>query len=340
MTEPWTGREASASGQVFEFRLWALLTEQSRGALHVFLPLADRGIDALVHRLSDGVYVPVQAKARSTLIDGEVHLVVWADSLQDDNALLVSGLITEGGLGETMLVVSEKDFKRLADLSSANGRPVYSMGFGMKPRARSRWLPYLVAAERLVERLGVSRMAAAAEEEIAPSPIWRSEEGFLGESEVTRRLAEDGELDLFRCFPDLETAELVALDLKTRRVAGLQIKTIGVDAARPAATVSILASSFRPSPTTWFVVLGWLRDDKRFHEECLFVPSAEIPALCEPSDHGGHLKFDWRLGSPATTQFERFRRPLSALASEVRSAVAAPASPRPAPPGGRKARRS
>lgn len=68
MTEPWTGREASASGQVFEFRLWALLTEQSRGGLHVFLPLADRGIDALVHRLSDGAYQPVQAKARSVLI--------------------------------------------------------------------------------------------------------------------------------------------------------------------------------------------------------------------------------------------------------------------------------
>ena len=55
----------------------------------MFLPLADRGIDALVHRLSDGVYLPVQAKSRSVLVDGEVHLVVWADSLQDDRALLV-----------------------------------------------------------------------------------------------------------------------------------------------------------------------------------------------------------------------------------------------------------
>src|SRR5579872_3207436 len=107
MTEPWTGREASASGQVFEFRLWALLTEQSRGLLHVFLPLADRGIDALVHRLTDDVYIPIQAKGRSVLVDGEVHLVVWAESLRDDNALIVSGLLTEGGLGPTMLVVPE-----------------------------------------------------------------------------------------------------------------------------------------------------------------------------------------------------------------------------------------
>src|SRR5467141_636608 len=74
VTGPWTGDETSASGQVFEFRLWAALTEQSRGRLHVFLPLADRGVDALVHRLADGAYLPIQAKSRSTLMDGEVHL--------------------------------------------------------------------------------------------------------------------------------------------------------------------------------------------------------------------------------------------------------------------------
>src|SRR4029077_13650863 len=130
---PWTADATSASGQAFEFRLWALLTEQSRGRLHVFLPLADRGIDALVHRLGDDAYIPVQAKGRSSLMDGEVHLVVWASSLIDDSALLVSGLLVEGGLGPTMMVVAERDFKRLAELSTWDGRPVYSMGFGMKP---------------------------------------------------------------------------------------------------------------------------------------------------------------------------------------------------------------
>jgi hypothetical protein len=52
--------------------LWAALTEQSRGALHVFLPLADRGIDALIHRISDDAYIPVQAKGRSELDRGDV----------------------------------------------------------------------------------------------------------------------------------------------------------------------------------------------------------------------------------------------------------------------------
>jgi hypothetical protein len=69
-------------------------------------------------------------------------------------------------------------------------------------------------------------------------------------------------------------------------------------------------------------VLGWLRDVKRFHEECLFIPSQEIPGACEPSDRTGYLKFDWHPGSRAATHLDRFRRPLSGLAAEVRSALA------------------
>jgi hypothetical protein len=315
---PWTADATSASGQVFEFRLWALLTEQSRGRLHVFLPLADRGIDALVHRLSDDAYIPVQAKGRSSLMDGEVHLVVWANSLNDDDALLVSGLLIEGGLGPTMLVAPERDFKRLAELSTWDGRPVYSMGFGMNPRANSRWLPFLVPTEQMVERFGISAAAAAAPAEVAaPSPVLRSELGFLGESEVIRLLAEDGDLNLFRAFPDVETSELVVRHLSSRRVLGVQIKTVGVDSATPRATVSFLASSFRPSATTWIVVLAWPREEKRFHDECLLIPSEELRALCGPSVRDGHLNFDWHPGSIATSNPHRYGRHRAELSTAL-----------------------
>jgi hypothetical protein len=40
-------------------------------------------------------------------------------------------------------------------------------------------------------------------------------------------------------------------------------------------------------------VLAWLRDESRFHEECLLIPSEEIRTVCGPSDRDGHLKFDW-----------------------------------------------
>jgi len=308
---PWTREESSASGQVFEFRLWALLTEQSRGGLHVFLPLSDRGIDAIVHRRSDDAYIAVQAKGRSSLMDGEVHLVVWADSLRDDDALLVSGLLTEGGLGPTMLVVPERGFKELADLSTWDGRPVYSMGFGMNPRSDSRWLPHLVPTERLAERFGVTPAFELTE----PTRDWRSDLGFLGESEVIRQLAEDGELNLFRAFPDLETSELVVRHLATQRALGLQIKTIGVDGAHPSGTVSVLASSFRPSPTTYFVVLAWHEESRQFDHECLLVPSTELGHIGQL--RGAHLSFGWHPGSGQESRLTHYRSQVVDLCRSV-----------------------
>lgn len=323
VSERWTRNETSASGQVFEFRLWALLTEQSRGGLHVFLPLADRGVDAMVHRLSDGAYLMVQAKGRSSLVGGEVELVVWAESLVDDNVLVVSGLLVDGGLGPTMLVVHAKDFKRLADATTADGRPIYAMSFGMRPRSDSRWLPYLVPTEQLVERFGVTRSAIELVSEVGPSPTWRSDLGFLGEAEAIRRLAEGERLNLFRPFPDSETAELVVLHVENRRVIGLQIKTVGVGAGHPSGTVSVLESSLRVSPTTYFVVLAWLRDELRFHEECLAIPSNDVPWFAD-EDRFGHLKFEFHPGSGSQGHLDRFRRRLPELKDEIESLLARP----------------
>jgi len=313
---PWTRDETSASGQVFEFRLWAALTEQSRGQLHVFLPLTDRGVDALVHRLTDGAYLPLQAKGRSSLVDGEVAIVVWAASLVDDNVLVVSGLVVDGGLGPTMLVVPAGHFKRLADATTANGRPIYAMSFGMRPRSDSRWLPYLVPMERMVERFGLTPVEAALEPEIGPPPMWRSDLGFLGESEVTRRLAESEKLNLFRPFPDSETAELVVRHQASGRVVGLQVKTVGIDSTHPAATVTALASSLRTSPTTYFVVLAWRRDDRRFHDECLLIPSEELGTIAG-EDSFGHIKFEWHPGSVTKGGLDPFRSRLERLCDAI-----------------------
>jgi hypothetical protein len=316
VTAPWTRNETSASGQVFEFRLWALLTEQSRGGLHVFLPMADRGVDAIVHRLSDGAYLSVQAKGRSSLVGGEVELVVWAESLTDDDVLVVSGLLVEGGLGPTILVVTAGDFKRLADATTADGRPIYAMSFGMRPRSDSRWFPYLVPTEQLVERFGVAPLAIEFAPEAGPSPTWRSDLGFLGESEVTRRLAESDALNLFRPFPDSETAELLALHQTTRAIAGLQLKTVGIDAAHPAATVTARASSLQTAPSTYFVVLAWHRDEGRFLDDCLLVPSEKLRDIAR-EDAYGHVKFEYRPDSAAHGRLDPFRRRLSALKDEI-----------------------
>jgi hypothetical protein len=310
---PWTGDETSASCQVFEFRVWAALTEQSRGSLHVFLPLTDRGVDGLVHQLADDRYVLVQAKMRSRLVDGEVHLVVWPDSIADDHVLIVAGLLVDGGIGPTCLVVPAGDFKRLANVSSDEGKPIYSMEFGMRPRSDSRWLPWLVPQEQLATRFGVS-LEALKEAPLKLRPEWRSDIGFLGESEVVRRLAEAEELNLFRPFPDLETVELAVLHLTTRQVVGLQVKTVDVTQAKLRATVNIRGSSFRPSPTTYFVVLGWLRDESRFHERCLLVPSEKVRELAH-DDGRGHLELEFHANS--TGGLTRFQVGLDELCDRV-----------------------
>jgi hypothetical protein len=317
MSSPWTREEASASGQVFEFRLWAALAEQSRGALHVFLPLADRGIDALVHRLIDDTFLAVQAKGRSVLVEGEVRLEVWADSLHDDKALLVSGLLTDGGLGPTMLVVPVGDFKRMATSSLADGRPIFSTTYATTPSSSSRWHPFLVATDELVERFGIGQATLEAAPITEPSPTWRSDLGFLGESELVRLLAEGSDLNPFRPFPDLETSEVGVLNLQSRQVLGLQAKTVGVDRAHPSATVSVLASSFRPSPNTQFVILAWLREEGEFHEECLLIPSEALRSVCQPGESYGHLKFEWDPGSSSPERLEPYRR----MRSEIRSAI-------------------
>jgi hypothetical protein len=180
------------------------------------------------------------------------------------------------------------------------------MGFGMHPTATGRWFPFLVPTERLAERFGVSVPALGLEEAVA-HPMWRSDVGFLGEAEVVRLLAESGDLNLFRPFPDLETSELAVLHLESRRVLGIQVKTRGVDAANPATTVNVRASSFRSSPTTYFVVLAWLRDEARFHDECLLIPSEEFRDICQPALTEGNLKFEWHPGSAAHSHLDKYR---------------------------------
>ena len=131
-----------------------------------------------------------------------------------------------------------------------------------------------------------------------------------------RRLAETSSLNVFRPFPDLETAELAVLHLDSRRVVGLQVKTVVVDETRFRATVNVRASSFRPAPTTYFVVLAWLRDPSRFHQDFLFIPTLELLEFAR-DDSYGNLSFDRHLSSETPSALDKYRHPLSDLAQRV-----------------------
>lgn len=44
----WHHGHTLAAGQVAEFKVWAELTRQSLGGLHVFLPLRDLGVESML----------------------------------------------------------------------------------------------------------------------------------------------------------------------------------------------------------------------------------------------------------------------------------------------------
>jgi len=156
----WHHGQTLAAGQVAEFKVWAELVRQSMGGLHMFLPLRDLGIDGVVHRMADGSYVAVQVKARTELTPaGQVHITVTASSLMDDQALVLATLVDGEELGRFVLVVDEATFRSLAAHDMVEGREYLTAAFGLYEGGRSRWAPYLVARERLAERLGAAGLA-------------------------------------------------------------------------------------------------------------------------------------------------------------------------------------
>jgi hypothetical protein len=304
-------------GQLAEWEVWVELVVRSHGRLHVFLPLLDRGVDGLVHRIDDGSWFPVQVKGRSQLRSGALLLTVAASALVDPKAIIVGVFVEEDHLGPQVLVISERDFRRLAGRSENRRGPVYDAQISLVPGKRTRWAPYIFALSGLADAVvaGVKPTVAL--------PVARRRGtiaravGFRGETEVVRRLADSEKLNLFRPFPDLETAEVAVLHEKTRRVLGIQVKTIGVDKRHLHNTVDIDLASFRPSPQVWIVVVAWDRDRKAFRDECLVIPSIETERIIP--EYRGHLVFPFAPGSGKPTRLDPYRRPLTQLGSIVES---------------------
>jgi len=309
----WHRDQDSVVGQLAEWEVWVELVVQSHGRLHVFLPLLDRGIDALVHRIDDSGWFPVQVKGRSQLRNGSLQIVAPAASLVDPDALLLGVALEDDHVGPFVLVITERDFKRIANRSHARGKPTFAAQVSLVPGRNSRWEQYVFPREELADALlaGIKPKFKVSPPARIRGAIARAT-GFRGEVEVTRRLADVDEVTIFRAFPDLETAEIVVLHEKSRQVLGIQVKTIGVDRQHPEGTIDIDMASFRPSATTWVVGVAWDRDARRFRDECLVIPSFEVDRIVSP--YRGHLRFPFFPDSPRKWgRLTPYRRPLADL---------------------------
>lgn len=313
----WHHGQTLAAGQVAEFKVWAELVRQSGGGLHVFLPMRDVGIDGVLHRLSDGAYIPVQVKGRTSLTNaGQVHITVTASSLVDADALVVATLIDGPDLGRFVLVTTEAEFRRLAIHDLVEGREFLTAAFELHSGGASRWAPYLVPREQLAARFGAVAGVSLGSVEGA---VNRAAEGFLGEAEVIRRLAEVNDLALFRPFPDLETVEVLAWNITGHRFVGLQVKTSGYDATHLENRIYFRISSFRPAPATYVCVLGWDRQSSGFAQTCLLIPSADIAGLTR--QEGEWMVLELEAGSDSHRRLDGYAISLVSLGKSIRDLV-------------------
>ena len=319
MSVQWHHGQTLAAGQVVEFKVWAELERQSMGGLHMFLPMRDMGLDGVVHRLTDGAYLPVQAKGRTSLTPArQVHITVTASSMVNDDALLVATLVDSDQLGRFVLVIDEGKFRSLAVHNVVEGKEYLTAAFQLHEGGRSRWAPYLVTRERLAERFGALPLAEGLQvEDWLALPVDRGHVGFLGETEIVRRLADAKELNLFRPFPDLETVEVLCRHVLSHRFLGLQVKTVGWDRGHTENHVYVRRSSFRPAPSTSICVLGWNRDASRFEDDCLLIPSEEVPRLARVA--GEWMVMEVEPGSTRHRRLDKYRVSLLSLGRTVES---------------------
>jgi hypothetical protein len=303
-------------GQTAEFLVWASLIAQSGGGLHVYLPMLDRGIDAVVHRLVDGAYLALQIKSKTTPHGPEAPIAVYENHLFTPDQIVIGVQLDGDRLGPFALVADAATFERKAGRIVDRGRTLLVADMPLHPIAGHKWSEDLVPIEVLAKSLGAAEQVPL---EALPSEVFSDEDrvnGFLGEQEVCRHVAMLGDCGLFRPFPDKETAEILVRRLRTGSTIGIQVKTCQL--SKPGARGEIVTkkSSFVPAPTTFLVVLAWIRPVRRFHENCLVIPSEALPSVA--ADESAFYEFDFHpSGSNMPSRLDPYRIPLDSLADAL-----------------------
>lgn len=303
-------------GQAAEFLVWASLIAQSSGRLHVFLPLLDRGIDAVIHRLSDGKYLALQVKSKSAPDSQEAPIAVYESHLFTPDQLVVGVQLDGDRLGPYALVADASTFKTKAGRIVDRGRVLLVADMPLHPIPGHKWTEDLVPIEKLAERLGFVPPAVL---EATPIEAVSDEDrvsGFWGEEEVSRRLAMLDDCGLFRPFPDNETAEMLVRRLATGRTIGIQVKMCAIGEPSGRGEIVAARSSFAASSTTFVAPLAWIRPERRFHENCLLIPSEDFASIAAADDTRYHFKFR-PAGSTMPSRLDPYRIPLDSLAEAL-----------------------
>ena len=301
-----------------EFRIWAELIEQSRGGLHVFLPLLDRGLDAVVHRMSDDNYIALQVKSRGELHGTKLQIVIPNDKLVDDAAIIVAGTLIDGQLGSVVIVVDEGTFKRLARSLVFEGQPYFWIEVDLDAPPDD-WRPYVAPTSQLAARLmGAPPGEAMRVDEVEAEAVDRSRQwlGFVGEAEVIRQLSLNPVLDLFRPFPDVEFVEVLARHNLKQGFCGLQVKTGTIEESESGGAICrIRKATMVVDPRSYVVALAWQPDLRCLADEILLIPSAALAGVAQ--DDGDAWVITLHPHSRKSSKVDPYRLPLAGLAARV-----------------------
>jgi hypothetical protein len=314
----WPYGSNDAIGQTGEFLVWANLIAQSGGGLHVFLPMLDRGLDALVHRLSDGAYLALQVKTKTSVKSSEAPIAVYENHLFTDDQLIIGAHLESDRLGPYVLVADGATYKKKAARIVDRGRTMLVADMPVRPIPGHKWSEDLVPVEQLADRLGVGRAILAAPTPV-PSAVSPEEDkiiGFWGELEVCQLLAALEDCCVFRPFPDNEISEVVIRHLASGATIGLQVKTIQLGRHHAYGNILVSRASFVAAPSTLLVALAWVLPEKRFHPTCLVIPTDGLPSLAGTS--GPYYELHFRPdGSSEPSRLDPYRLPLASLAEAI-----------------------
>ena len=303
-----------AVGQVAEWLVWTRLVATSGGDLHVFLPLDDRGVDGIVHRISTDAFARVQVKGRSVHQYRGIEIQVREGELLDDRAAVVAvdvDLIS-AQLGAYALVVDVPAFRQLAHRHIDKDRVAYDAEVSLPPPAGSPWEQWCVPVDAIGERL-LPPAAAAREAEQLARPVEAKRLGYRAEMEFLRRAADCESLNVFKAFPDLEPNEYLLYNTESREIAGIQVKSVTVPDRASEAQVSVYRPALRPSPATWFVIFLKEAATTTFLPHCAVVPSETVARYL--AGHGVEGKLIVTRG--LTGRMERWRVPLADLGGRL-----------------------
>jgi hypothetical protein len=308
----WPHGSQDPIGQAVEFLVWAPLITQSGGGLHIFLPLLDRGLDAVIHRLNDGAYLAVQVKGKTSLHGPEAPIALYENHLFTPDQLVIGAHLDGKHLGPYVLVADAATFRKKAARMVDRGRLMLVADMPIRPIPGHSWSEDLVPVEKLAERLGATRLEPSLALGVEPVSDEDRLIGFWGEQEVIRRLAFLEDCGLFRPFPDNEVNEVLIRRLATGKTIGIQVKTSQLSEPDARRRILINRSSFVPAPSTFLVALAWMLSERRFHETCLVVPSEVIPELASIDGPNYKLQFH-PAGSNRASRLDRYRLPLESL---------------------------